>query len=86
MLTIYSQGCHVINIDESWLPCSDFRRACWNTRDHTNSQPDQVMTQRVNMITAISSEGETWLALTQCNTNEDVMQMFLSRLAQVLTQ
>ena len=38
------------------------------------------------MITAISSEGETWLALTQCNTNQDVMQMFLSRLAQVLTQ
>ena len=86
MLAIYNQGYHVINIDETWLPCTDFRRTCWNTRDNTNSQPDQVISQRVNMIAAISSEGESWLALTQCNTNEDVMQMFLSRLASVLTQ
>lgn len=47
--------------------------------------PDKVVSHRVNMIAAISSEGESWIALTQCNTNEDVMQMFLSRLAQVLT-
>ena len=38
------------------------------------------------MIAAVSSEGYVWLALTQCNTDENVMQMFLSRLAQVLTK
>ena len=44
------------------------------------------MGHKVNIITAISSEGYVWLALTQCNTDEKVMQMFLSRLAQVLTK
>ena len=29
--------------------------------------------------------GRVWLALTQCNTDEDVMQLFLSKLAQCLT-
>ena len=75
----------MINIDETWLPCTDFRRTCWNTRDNTNSQSDRIISHRVNMIAAISSKGESWLALTQCNTNEDVKQMFLSRLASVLT-
>ena len=36
------------------------------------------------MIAAVSTEGFAWLALTQCNTDENVMQMFLSRLATVL--
>ena len=34
---------------------------------------DRVMGHRVNMIAAISSEGEVWLSLTQCNTDENVM-------------
>jgi len=42
---------------------------------------ERVMSHKVNIIVAISSEGHVWLALTQCNTEENVMQMFLSRLA-----
>ena len=34
----------------------------------------------------MSSEGSVWLALTQCMTNEDVMSMFLSKLAAAFTQ
>ena len=32
MLSIYSQGQLVVNIDETWLPQTDFRRACWSKR------------------------------------------------------
>ena len=38
------------------------------------------------MIAAVSSEGKAWLALTQCNTDENVMQLFLSKLATCLTE
>ena len=38
------------------------------------------------MIVAVSSEGYVWLSLTQVNTDEDVMQLFLSKLAQVFTK
>ena len=38
------------------------------------------------MIFIISSEGYVWLSLTQVNTDEDVMQLYLSKLAQVFTK
>ena len=46
---------------------------------------DKVLGHKVNMIVAVSSEGYVWLALTQCNTDENVMQLFLSRFAACLT-
>ena len=73
MLQIYSQGRHVVNIDETWVPETDFRRRCWNARGGANSMAEQSMGHRVNMIAAVSSEGHVWLALTQCNTDERVM-------------
>ena len=33
---------------------------------------------------AVSSQGKVWLAQTQCNTDENVMQLFLSKLAACL--
>ena len=38
------------------------------------------------MIAAIDTDGHLYLSLTQFNTDSDVMLMFLSRLATVLTQ
>ena len=64
MLEIYNQGTHVINIDESWIPHTDFLRKCWNTQVENNSMADKVMGFKVNMIAAVSSEGKVWLALT----------------------
>ena len=86
MLDIYSKGTHVINIDESWIPQTDFRRSCWGVKRDNNSMADKVMGHKVNMIVAVSSEGKVWLALTQCNTDENVMQLFLSRLSTCLTK
>ena len=35
MLEIYGQGKHVINIDESWIPETDFRRRRWASKGAT---------------------------------------------------
>ena len=86
MLQIYSQNNLIVNIDETWVPSTDYRRARWNKRGENNSMPDRVMGHRVNMITAISSQGDVWMSLTQCNTDENVMQMFLSHLAKTFTK
>ena len=86
MLQIYSEGTHVVNIDESWVPVTDFRNHCWNRSNGNNSMPEQAMGHKVNLICAVSSEGFVWLSLTQCNTDENVMQMFLSKLAAAFTQ
>ena len=44
------------------------------------------MRHKVNMISAVSSEGFVWLSLTQCNTDENIMMMFLSKLAIAFTE
>ena len=73
MLQIYSQGKHVVNIDESWIAESDFRRRCWGLKNTSNSMSERAVGHRVNMIVAVSSRGHVWLSLTQCNTDENVM-------------
>ena len=37
MLQIYSQGKHIVNIDETWIPESDFRRRRWVKKNGNNS-------------------------------------------------
>ena len=86
MLNLYAQDAHVVNIDETWVPCSDFRRRCWGERGSGNSMHDTALSSRVNCIVAVSSEGHVWMALTQCNTDENVFQMFLSYLTKAMTQ
>ena len=81
MFKVYRSRSHVVNLDESWLPEADFRRANWDARGQPHSVPAKLMGRKVNMIVAVSSEGFVWLSLTQVNTDEDVMQLFLSRLA-----
>ena len=82
MFEVYGKRTHVVNLDESWLPEADFRRSNWDARGEPHSFPANLMGKKVNMIVAISSEGFVWLSLTQVNTDEDVMQLFLSKLTQ----
>ena len=86
MLELYSQGQHVVNVDESWLPESDFSRKNWDKRGDSHSIPANPLGRKINMIAAVSSEGYVWLALTQPNTDEDVMRVFLSKLALIFTK
>ena len=81
MLKLYKTRTHIVNLDESWLPEADFRRRNWHARGEHHSVPAKPMGRKVNMIVAVSSEGYVWLSLTQVNTDEDVMQLYLSKLA-----
>ena len=51
-----------------------------------NTAPDKVLSQKLNIITAMSSDGEVWIALTTCNTDSDVLMLFMSQLANSLTK
>ena len=44
------------------------------------------LSHKVNMIAGIDTDGRLYLSLTQQNTDSDVMLMFLSRLANLLSQ
>ena len=62
MLELFSQGKHIVNIDESWVPVSDFRRRCWNRAGEDNSLSDRPLGHKVNIIVAVSSDGSVWLS------------------------
>ena len=76
----------MINLDESWLPVSDFNRRRWRRRGMKNTMADKALSQKINIIAAMSSEGDVWYSLTTCNTDSDVLMMFMSHLARVLTK
>ena len=46
----------------------------------------KALSPKVNMIAAIDTDGRLYLSLTQQNTDSDIMLMFMSRLANVLSQ
>ena len=46
---------------------------------------DKQLGHKVNVLVAVSSKGYVWMSLTQCNTDEEVISCFLSKLAQTFT-
>lgn len=85
MLPILASGRRVINIDESTIPFLDFRNHKWGQIGMKNTRSSKDLAPKVNMIAALDTEGRIYIALTQTNTDTDVMTTFLTRLAMVLT-
>ena len=86
MLGIYQSEKRVINVDETWVPHADFHQKRWKRRGLRNTAPDKALSQKINIITALSSDGEVWLALTTCNTDSNVLMIFMTHLAKALTK
>ena len=51
-----------------------------------NTAPDKTLSQKLNIITAMSSDGDVWIALTICNTDSNVLMLFMTHLANALTK
>lgn len=50
-------------------------------KDKTNSVPVAIMAPRISVIACLSSMGEVYLSLTQSNTNDNIMAIYLHKLA-----
>ena len=85
MFELLERRSRIINIDETFLPFLDFRNKKWRKRAERNTVSTKTLSHRVNMIAAVDTAGRLYLSLTQFNTDSNVMLMFLSRLATVLT-
>ena len=59
-----------LNIDETWLGMSDFRRMKWQAPGTTNSIAAFQMAPRVTMLVAADSLGNIYFALSQSNSNQ----------------
>ena len=60
---ILDQGEKCIVIDETWLDSSDYRLRCWKKQGQLNTIRGKPMGCKVNLIIAMSTEGEVWASL-----------------------
>ena len=74
----------MINVDESWLNGTRFVRRVWAPSDSPATINDKQVAPRISLIAALDTLGNIWFALTQTNTNSDVMCTFLRKLMQQL--
>ena len=51
-----------------------------------NTAPDKALSEKINIITAMSSDGDVWISLTTCNTDSEVLMLFMTKLAAELTK
>ena len=72
-----SNSHRIINVDESWLNQTRFVRRLWVPTDAAGSICDKQVQPRISLIIALDTEGKMWCALTQANTDADVMKLFL---------
>ena len=66
--------------------CCDNMILWIDVKPRSISHHDNVLGNKVNLIVAVSSEGFVWLSLTQCNTDDEMMSCFLSKLATRFTK
>ena len=86
MIHLLEQGKVIINVDETFLKDSDFRRRKWRKRHTTNSTQLRAVKPRINIVAALDSRGNIYLSLMQCNLDTNVMKLYLTQLAKSLDQ
>ena len=74
----------IVNIDETWLGMSDFRRMKWRPRGKPNSVPKKRVQPRISMITGLDTNGSVFVSLSDSNTNSPVMQLFFSHFIRMM--
>ena len=75
-----------LNVDETWLGMSDFRRMKWQAPGTTNSFPKIEVQPRVTMILGLDTLGNVYVSLAQANSNSQMMELYFRALAQRLDQ
>ncbi len=86
VLAQLSAGKRLLNIDETWLSRTDFRRCRWRARGDTNSVPIKQLGKRLSVLMAIDTEGNSYSALSQANTDHETFGLFLWKLSAKLTE
>ena len=74
----------IINIDETWISQTDFRRRKWSFLGKSDSVPKKNVQPRISMIVGLDTNGSIWLTLLQANSNSSVMELFFSRFVKQL--
>ena len=79
-----SESKRILNVDESWIGESSFIRRMWCPPKSPATVTSRIVTPRLSLIAAIDTDGRVWYSLTQANTDQNVMLVYLQHLVAVL--
>ena len=80
LIQLLMSGKTLLNVDESWIGMSDFRRRKWMVHGTTNSAAKLPIAPRISMIAGLDSTGRVYLSLVQSNSNGRIIEIFLRQL------
>ena len=83
-IEILNSGKRVINVDESLLGQSDFRKRKWMVPGTSNSVAKKALQPRVSMIAALDNLGGVFISLVQGNSNSKIMEIYFQNLCRKL--
>jgi hypothetical protein len=76
----------IINIDESWLGMEDFRRMKWQPPLNSNFVGKKLWQPRISLLLALDNYGESYVAVSQSNTNSNTILLFIRGLVKQLNE
>ena len=84
MLELLSQTKRILNMDESWIGDSSYIRRMWCPGNSPATVTSSTVSPRLSLLAALDTDGNVWYALTQANTGQNVMLVFLQHLVKIL--
>ena len=76
----------MVNIDESIFNEADTRYRKWRFKGQVNSQRKRQISPSLSIIAAVSSDGNSYAALSQINTDSESFCLFMWKLVSKLQQ
>ena len=80
MLDLLSDEKRILNVDETWVAATNYRRRVWHPKNQPSSQKINPVAPRITMITAVDNYGEVYLRMMQSNCNQDTFCLYLMNL------
>ena len=77
MFELLQQGKRIINVDESWMSETEYRRRMWCPSTAPCTITDRALAPRLALIAALDSDGRIFFSLNHSNTDSDVIILFL---------
>ena len=84
MLPMLQNGTRILNVDESWINETTFTRMIWCPPSTPATVQAKPISYRIALIAALDTEGCIYYTLTQANTDQNVMMIFLQHLVNQL--
>lgn len=84
LIKLLMAGKTILNVDESWLGMTDFRRRKWRKQGSSNSHSILQVQPRISIIAGLDTKGNIYYSLIQSNTNVKIIEIFLQHLVKKL--